>query len=429
MRWRAARRWPPGGLASRLRGLPPPAIILGDVSPHSLGFVRSLGRRGIPTLIVTAGRAPLCRSRYCWRYHAIAGESDRLAFLRRVGSLLDRPAPLVATSDGDLLFLSRHREELSAHFRFRLPPAELLERLANKKSQYQYMETLGVPLPPTYYPRDSDDVARLALAIRFPCIVKPAYSHLWRERRERTRDWRSVKAVQIDGAAQLREVYDQASRYGVELLVQERIPGPDTRLYSLYAYFDGRSQPLAWCVIQKRRQWPPVYGSGSFSVTCRQERVVDLGLALLGTIGYQGVANVEFKQDPRDGDVKLIEVNARGGERMALATAAGVDIPHIAYRDLIGEAPSRLDSYGLGVTWVNTLTDLAAFHAYYRGIEGSSWRRWLGEVLAADSHAFLARDDPWPVLAQLGQALGDAGRLVRRALRARSRTRAGVGRA
>ena len=81
-------------------------------------------------------------------------------------------------------------------------------------------------------------------------------------------------------------------------LIQERIGGDESRLYSVYACLDRSSEPLATCVIQKRRQWPPLYGSGSYSVSCRQDRAVELALALLRRIGYQGVANLEFKQRP-----------------------------------------------------------------------------------------------------------------------------------
>ena len=52
----------------------------------------------------------------------------------------------------------------------------------------------------------------------------------------------------------------------------------------------------------------------------------DLGLALFGHAGLRGVANVEFKRDPRDGRLKLIECNARFTAANGLLTASGIDL-------------------------------------------------------------------------------------------------------
>ncbi len=412
---------PESALLDRLHGPTVPAFILGDLTSHSLGFIRSLGRRGIPNVVITTKRGPKSRSRYCLRYHTIADESERLAFLTHTGSLMPQKAALLPTGDADVLFMSRNRDALSENYHFVLPPAGVLEQLANKRSQYEYVAKIGLPMPQTFYLSDEQDLSRLAESIRFPCVVKPAYSHVWRDRRSDADNWKWLKAVQIDTPEQLHSVFDKIKHYGVELLVQERIEGPDTQLYSLYGYFNRSSEPLSWCVIQKRRQWPPMYGTGSFSVTCRQEQVVALGLRLLQDVGYQGIANIEFKQDSRDGAFKLIEVNVRGGERIALAVAAGVDIPYIAYRDVIGEAIPPTRSYKTGVTWVNLIHDFSAFSLFYRRIEKTSWCRWIRMGFAAQTHAFFAWDDPVPVFGQLAQAAKAGARLVYGILRIRLR--------
>jgi predicted ATP-grasp superfamily ATP-dependent carboligase len=187
-------------------------------------------------------------------------------------------------------------------------------------------------------------------------------------------------------------------------LVQERIEGDESRLYSVYVYLDRRSEPRATCVVRKVRQWPPLYGSGSYSVSCREDRAVALALTLLQGWGYQGVANVEFKQDPRDGAFKLIEVNARGGERIALALAAGVDLPYVAYRDILGEPAPAARTYEPGVSWISALNDCAAVLSHYRQAERLSWWRWGWSALTARSHAYFAWDDPLPFLGHLVKA-------------------------
>jgi D-aspartate ligase len=396
----------------RLSGSQTSAFILGDLTSHALGYIRSLGRRGIPTIAIASNKAPRSRSRYCLRYYTIADDSERLAFLTSAGGLMSKKAALLPTSDGDVLFMSRNRDALSKNFLFVLPPADLLERLANKRSQYQYAEGIGIPVPQTLCPKGAADIEEVAKAIPFPCVMKPAYSHIWRARRSETDDWRWLKAIQIDTPEQLHSVYQKVCHYGVDLLVQERVEGPETGYYSLYAYFNRESKPLASCVIQKQRQWPPVYGTGSFSMTCEQDQVMELGMKLLKGIDYQGMANIEFKHDRREGVFKLIELNVRGGGRVALAVAAGVDFPYIAYRDAIGEAVEPTHKYEPGLTWVNLTHDFAAYWSYYRKVEALSWRRWMREIWNVHSHAFFARDDPVPVIGQFGKVIKGGAKLI-----------------
>ncbi len=196
--------------------------------------------------------------------------------------------------------------------------------------------------------------------------------------------------------------YEQMKEGEIELLIQERVKGDEDRLFSCYAYLDRKAEPLAAFVLQKRRQWPPVYGNGSYSVSCRQNDVVTLTLRLLKGLRYQGVANVEFKLDPKDEQLKLIELNCRGGNRMGLAVDAGVDLPYIAYCDLVGESVAPVDTYESGVTWIDLTADLAAL-PYYRRIQGLTLWAWARSAREARSHAYLAADDPLPFFDHAGR--------------------------
>ena len=236
-------------------------------------------------------------SRYCQGYYGLESETALVEFLSTVGGRLLRAGAVIPTGDREVLFLSRHRRELQRHFLFVLPGEAILERLANKSSQYQHAESIGIPIPNSHYPQTREDLVHIAATVRFPCVLKPASSHIWRDRRDSVGHWRWLKAAEIGTPEDLLAAYEQMNKNNVELIVQERIEGADSQLYSFYAYLDRNSEPLALCVIQKIRQWPAGYGSGSYSVTCRQDDVVALGVRLLREAGYVGMANVEFKRD------------------------------------------------------------------------------------------------------------------------------------
>lgn len=392
----------------------PPAVLLGPGTAHTLGFVRSLGRRGIPVLAVSAGKGAAVWSRYCRIDRSVEGEAGLLELLEMVGSRVPHKGVLIPTGDGEVLFLLKHRARLGEHFRFLLPDPELAERLANKKFQYEYAAEIGVPVPLTYSPESKQQLRRIAASLAYPCIVKPSYAHLWRNYRQQfaMRSW--AKAVQVDTPEQLDTVYDQMGAGAVALLVQERIEGEESRLYSVYLYLNAESEPLASFVLQKRRQWPPVYGNGSYSVSCRQDQALDLSVKLLKGLRYRGIANLEFKHDPKDGKFKLIEVNLRSGNRIGLAIDCGIDIPHIAYLDMLGEPVVPAHSYEVGVAWIDLLCDLAGF-SHYRATENLTLWTWARSAWAAKSHAYFAVDDPLPWFAHLSRtAKGAVSLLYRR---------------
>jgi predicted ATP-grasp superfamily ATP-dependent carboligase len=83
--------------------------------------------------------------------------------------------------------------------------------------------------------------------------------------------------------------------------------------------------------------------------------LADAAVALLLALEFHGIAQVEFKRDPRDGTFKLIEVNPRLWEWHGLAAACGVDFPRIAYLDSVGRPPPPARMDGDGRRWAITL--------------------------------------------------------------------------
>ena len=66
-------------------------------------------------------------------------------------------------------------------------------------------------------------------------------------------------------------------------------------------------------------------------------QVMELGLSLLKSLNWVGIAMVEFKVDPRDGIPKLMEVNPRFWGSLQLAIVSGVDFPYLILKMARGE--------------------------------------------------------------------------------------------
>ncbi len=84
------------------------------------------------------------------------------------------------------------------------------------------------------------------------------------------------------------------------------------------------------------------------------QEVVDAGLRFLAALDYRGLSQVEFKRDPRDGRYKLMEINPRLFQWHGLAAACGVDLPRLAYADLLGLPGEPATMNGRGRRWAIT---------------------------------------------------------------------------
>jgi biotin carboxylase len=104
--------------------------------------------------------------------------------------------------------------------------------------------------------------------------------------------------------------------------------------------------------------------------------MVDAGLRFLAALGFHGISQVEFKRDPRDGRYKLMEINPRLFQWHGLAAACGVDLPRLAYCDLLGLPVPAAAMNGRGRRWA--ITFLAG--------EGPAFQRppYVDAVLALD---------------------------------------------
>ena len=403
----------------RLKPARPAAFILGGRTPNGLSFVRSLGRRGIPVAAIDKVNGPGMRSRYCLpvlQPEVTSDDTALFSFLERIGQKLPAKGVVIATGDAYVLFLSKHRSALGKYYNFVLAEDSVLQTIANKKLQYQYAAKLGIPMPKTFSVTDGTSITTIAEEMSYPCIIKPAYSHLWRRHRQHHAVNGMSKLAVANTPQQLIELYGQMSKSGVEMLVQEQVPGGDDRFYSLVTYLDRTSQPLAVFTRRKLRQWPVDHGDGSLQISVREPKVAEQGLQLLQGIGFRGLATVEFKKDPRDDTFKLIEVNPRSGLPQQLAVDCGVDVPYIAYQDALGNPPARVDSYKVGVKWLNLGYDVKSFREYHRR-KRLGVLPWLRSIKDARSYAYFAWDDLMPFFSI---SLGLAGEELTRRRRRRS---------
>jgi len=139
--------------------------------------------------------------------------------------------------------------------------------------------------------------------------------------------------------------------------------------------------------------------------------VADSTLRLLAELSFHGVSGTEFKRDPRDGRLKLMEVNARHWLYHPLATKSGVNLSLIAYSDALGR-PIEGGPQTEGVRWMDVTREIrdSLFELARKEMSIGAFFSGFRKVRMDSVYCL---DDPAPALRQL---LTGAGHLVRRGL-------------
>lgn len=319
----------------------PTALVVEGSGGPALATVRSLGRAGWRVLVPEA--SSLRRSRF-------AADTVPLADAAAAPGLFvaDVTAALAAESVDVLVPVGDATAELLWSLGDALGGARILGadaasfRLCSDKAlTLAAADRAGFPTPDWCAPADAEEARDALERIGTPCVVKPRHSYT--RAGERLVHRRHVVVSRPDEL-------DAALEAGRD---------PDGSLPVLQSFVHGRSLAatavvqegrIVACAARETLSFHPI--AGGTSVWKRTIPPDDVGvqkaLGLLLAIGYEGVGEVEYQVDG-DGVPRLMEIGVRAHGWVPLACAAGVDLPLLAARALLGERLAETTSYRVGV--------------------------------------------------------------------------------
>ena len=329
------------------------AIVIGGEHP-GLGIARSLGRRGIPVCVIDDQHSISQFSRYVTRVVRVKDLRDEHQTVENVLEAGQRYGMkgwvLFPTRDETVVAFSRHRDRLAEFFRVTTPCWNTVKWAWDKKNTYDRAVELGIPVPHTSNPRNEEELS--ALYSRLPLAIKPAI-------KENFFYATGAKAWRAETPAQLHDLFWKAGRQikPEEIMVQEIIPGDGERQYSYCAFFrDGKAHSTL--IAKRMRQHPREFGrAATYVETVEFPEIEELSERFLRAIDFYGLVEMEFKQDPRDGQFKLLDVNARTWGFHSIGIPAGVDFPYLLFADQLG-SPVECRRARPGIGWLRAVTDL-----------------------------------------------------------------------
>lgn len=110
-----------------------------------------------------------------------------------------------------------------------------------------------------------------------------------------------------------------------DVLVQEFIP-QSGRQYNAHFVLDSNHNVKSAVLAEKCRWFPIDGGASTLCRTIHNQKILDECEKLLKVIGWVGYCDLDLMEDPRDGSVRIIEINARISANVKLCMTAGVNI-------------------------------------------------------------------------------------------------------
>jgi predicted ATP-grasp superfamily ATP-dependent carboligase len=333
---------------------------------------------------------------YAVRSRATAGtiavpdpSCDGEGFVRELAAAAMRlSAAAVLPSEDTHLMALAGREADFASTALGTPSRQSVERATDKELLVKLSATAELRTPPTMKVTRGDTAA--VGTFGFPAVLKPLRSRILNP--DGTVSARSARYVL---AEQAKDAVSSLPDEGG--LVQPYLPG---RIIGIAG--------VSWkgelvCVLHQvsTRIWPVRIGGSAYAEAIPPDDELERGVGrFLQLVDWSGPFQVQFIQDER-GEHYLIDFNPRVYGSLALAVAAGLNLPGI-WADLLLGRPHHVDGYRIGTSFRNEEKDVRALaHMLVEGerlsaLQGCMPRR-------GTTHAVFSVHDPMPLLTSLGK--------------------------
>ncbi|HKQ97174.1 MAG TPA: hypothetical protein VJV75_04800, partial [Candidatus Polarisedimenticolia bacterium] len=292
---------------------------------------------------------------------------------------------IIAAGDDPTWALVQRRAEFAVLAGVPYPDAGTYAICRDKSLTMRAAERLGVPTPRTFEP-DRDGIDAIAAALPFPVVIKPNVSD-------------GARGISYPASVDVlrRDLPETVRRFG-PCHVQEYIPQTAGQ-YKAEVLVDRDGTIRGWCAFHKIRYYPPSGGSSTLNRAVERPDALANAARILQGIGWYGLGDCDFIEDPRDGTLKLMEINPRFTRPLKVTVEAGVDFPLLMFRMARGESPAPMLTYRIGTMVRYLPADLAWF---LRSPDRFRTRPgFLRTFVVADSDEVFTFKDPGPGLGYL----------------------------
>lgn len=330
---------------------PGAVIIEGHV--QGLSNVRSLGEKGIPVIVVDKTNCIARYSKFCKKFRLCPDFSGNefgefLIDLAKTENIKDWV--LIPSNDHAVHTISSFKSELEEYYKIITPPIETIDKIYDKARLIELAVKLRVPTPKTMR---NDIVGKSNYFDGFPALIKGRHGLTFYKTFGK-------KAFLVENENELRVKLSEI-QLKIELsdtITQELLPSDGKNKTISFTAFVEKGEIHTYWMGEKLREHPIQFGTATFCRNVEIQSLLEPSMALMKSIQYTGVCEIEYLQDPRDEKYKLIEINPRTWLWVGLAKACGVNYASLIYNHFHGNNVFiKNDMHNIDIAWSNYITD------------------------------------------------------------------------
>ena len=363
-------------------------LVLDGQWRQALSITRSLGRKGIKVAVGDSSKIALSKfSKYCVESitypDPIKCPDDFIEFLLHFVQQ-KKIDLIIPASDITVELLSIHKSKFEKFTKIPVPDYDIVIKALDKSLTFRAAIELGIPCPRTYFVKDESEILSLANELEYPAIIKPRRSSA------------ALGYKEVFSKDEFLKQYRTVHKTFQFPIVQEFIPDGGGK-YSLSAIFDVRGNLKAYFVHEYLRQFPYNAGVGTYGCSVKNELVLNYGIQLLKALNWYGIAEVEFKTDPRDNIPKLLEINPRFWGMSELAVCSGMDLPYYLFKMVVQNDRTKYTEYRCG-QYLRWLLPGEILHFITNPNRSKILKDFFNFFDRNTKYYIISKEDPLPIL-------------------------------
>jgi len=370
---------------------------------HSLAAVRALGCENVDVIAGASVRkfALAFLSKYATfrcRYPPLNDETGFVKALKAVSSRYNLSAVLPISFRANYI-VSKNIRKLNKDL-FAVTPFSRFKIAASKDLTARYCAEYGFPIPRTFIPEKIADLSSIAEEIGFPLVIKsPVESGSVKyanNLKELILAYKSTKSFR-EG------LYDKTSP-----IIQEYLDGEG---YGFFALFNNGDPRAIFC-HHRLHEYPITGGPSSKAESFYNKKLISIGISLLKSLNWHGVAMVEFKKSRSTGEFKIIEINPKFWGSLDLAIVSGINFPYLTAKMIVDGDIEKKMTFKRNVTFTWLLFE-DILHFLARGDKIKGIAELINDIYNPSSFTDIKLSDPSPLSIQLLYTIYNLLRQVR----------------
>lgn len=329
-----------------------PGAIIIEGHVQGLANTRALGEVGVPVFVIDKTNCIARYSKYCSKFFYCPDfhSTEFIDFIIKLAikEKLDGWV-LIPSNDHAVYTISTHKTRIEKYYKTTIPAIEIVDKIYNKANLLKIARQQKIPIPKTWY---FTNLKLINQQLSWPVLTKGKMGLNFYKSLKRKAFLSHNKAELQQQLMQIKKVFPLDNTF-----TQELIPFDGTNKTISFTAFCSNGEIKTFWMGEKLREHPIQFGTATFTKSVFEQDCLIHSQKLLKALNYTGVCEVEYLKDPRDGEYKLIEINARTWLWVGHAIACGVNFPLYIYNFLNNISNNYPASYTKGTKWINYLTD------------------------------------------------------------------------